>query len=579
VKEAARRGERIARTAETLFVTSRIDRNIDRWSSFDNLYELRSANGDCQHHDAITGTERPNVTKMYIDNIDAGSVKADNVSSTALALLMQRGFLPTAPFVNMSRDLTVLQKMQDSDTVAVVVYNSLGWVRQEYVAVPVNRQDLVVSDDQGKPLPSQITGTPGNYQMYFLAMQIPPLGFRTFFVSVNKQQASPSARIEKWNFADDLTLSNEKYDVVICANTGRMCRIRNKQEGIDLSVEHNFFTYESFWNGTAGQTSGAYIFRPLTQMAYPVSSNRPTTTIVRGTEFDEVQQVFSNYATQTIRIYNKDTSFIELEYDIGVLPGNKEFISRFNTNIQNKRQLVHDSNALEMVKRSFNNNTKEPVAANYYPVQYAAYIQDEQAQLLLITDRSHGVASLTDGSIEMMIHRRCMQDDFRGLGENYPLSDTTIVHAKVRLIVDNNKNSAILRHRHGYLNNFPLDVFAVRKPVDWKNFTMSYRTQFTPLSHPVPPNIHLLSLQAYSRDSTLTVLRFINLYETPEVGTVPFYNETVRVNDLFGDYTLYDWIETYLSANRVKSERSTSELQVQLKPIDIRTFLVELGDK
>lgn len=48
VKEVARRGERLARTAETLFVPARIERNIDRWSSFDALYQLRSANGDVQ---------------------------------------------------------------------------------------------------------------------------------------------------------------------------------------------------------------------------------------------------------------------------------------------------------------------------------------------------------------------------------------------------------------------------------------------------------------------------------------------------------------------------------------------------
>ena len=39
------------------------------------------------------------------------------------------------------------------------------------------------------------------------------------------------------------------------------------------------------------------------------------------------------------------------------------------------------------------------------------------AVLTLIVDRSEGGASLADGTLEVMVHRRMLKDDGRGVGE------------------------------------------------------------------------------------------------------------------------------------------------------------------
>ena len=67
----------------------------------------------------------------------------------------------------------------------------------------------------------------------------------------------------------------------------------------------------------------------------------------------------------------------------------------------------------------------EPVAANYYPITSAAFIRDvaDSLQLSVLTDRSQGAASLKAGNIELMVHRRTMFDDRRGVDE--PLNETT----------------------------------------------------------------------------------------------------------------------------------------------------------
>ena len=45
-------------------------------------------------------------------------------------------------------------------------------------------------------------------------------------------------------------------------------------------------------------------------------------------------------------------------------------------------------------------------------------------QLTVLTDRSQGGASINDGQIELMVHRRTLKDDSLGVGE--PLNETGI---------------------------------------------------------------------------------------------------------------------------------------------------------
>ena len=45
-------------------------------------------------------------------------------------------------------------------------------------------------------------------------------------------------------------------------------------------------------------------------------------------------------------------------------------------------------------------------------------------QLTVLTDRSQGGASINDGQIELMVHRRTLNDDNLGVGE--PLNETGI---------------------------------------------------------------------------------------------------------------------------------------------------------
>lgn len=69
-------------------------------------------------------------------------------------------------------------------------------------------------------------------------------------------------------------------------------------------------------------------------------------------------------------------------------------------------------------------NVTEPVAGNFYPVTTAAaaVAADGRAALAVLVDRAQAGASLADGQLELMLHRRILGEDGRGVGE--PLNET-----------------------------------------------------------------------------------------------------------------------------------------------------------
>merc|ERR1711871_706184 len=156
-----------------------------------------------------------------------------------------------------------------------------------------------------------------------------------------------------------------------------------------------------------------------------------------------------DWATHVVRLY-EGSEYIEVEWTAGPIPidtpwlpassigenrfdkWGKEVIVKYKTSVDSKGSFYTDSNGREMVKRQYNQRgpsypplvVHEPVAGNYYPVNSMIAMEDKQAksQLTVITDVSQGGASLADGEIELMVHRRIQQDDSRGVQE--PLNET-----------------------------------------------------------------------------------------------------------------------------------------------------------
>ena len=165
-----------------------------------------------------------------------------------------------------------------------------------------------------------------------------------------------------------------------------------------------------------------------------------------------------------MRIY-PDSHHAELEYTIGPVPlevvlYGRDVITRFDTSLDSNETFFTDANGREMKTRRRNffptftvhSHSRE---SNYYPVNSRAYIQDQTSgmRFTVLTDRSVGGSSLASGSLELMLHRRILDDDGRGLAEWNALNETDAsgepltVRGKMYLILSTKKQSAQLHRR------------------------------------------------------------------------------------------------------------------------------------
>jgi hypothetical protein len=204
-----------------------------------------------------------------------------------------------------------------------------------------------------------------------------------------------------------------------------------------------------------------------------------------------------------------------------IILGGKEIVSRFSTTIKNVGgELLTDSNGREMLQRRRNYrptwdlNQTEPVAGNYYPCNAAAAIRDNNAQLTVLVDASQGVASIEDGQIEFMVHRRVFADDHRGVGE--PLDETEHTVPYVGAGHGEHKGRPlVIRGRHTVTLLPPSTAAATWRPLADRVFSppllaiaigqapKNVKTGVAMLSSALPTNVQIVTLQSLAPGEVL----------------------------------------------------------------------------
>ncbi|KAL7572841.1 hypothetical protein ACA910_014693 [Epithemia clementina (nom. ined.)] len=255
--------------------------------------------------------------------------------------------------------------------------------------------------------------------------------------------------------------------------TGQLQRVSTDHGATTMSLEIQWGYYLPYdhdidQSDDGRENSGAYIFRPSTPNAsltlvHPISFHFVVTEQgleVHTTYTDDNNLSNAGWIQQIVRV-SQDQPWIEVQYTVGPIPlggvdvddddvendrlrlRGKEVVSRFvSSDIQSNGVFYTDSNGRMFLKRqrnyrpTWNLEVFEPVAGNYYPVTTAIYIQDQPESsdddsrssntstrsLGLVTDRARGGGSIVDGSLEVMVHRRTLVDDHRGVEE--PMNET-----------------------------------------------------------------------------------------------------------------------------------------------------------
>ncbi|KAM6972243.1 LOW QUALITY PROTEIN: lysosomal alpha-mannosidase [Aplochiton taeniatus] len=575
-------------------------------------HTLRKAMAVAQHHDAVSGTSKQHVANDYARRLANGWNHCQVLVSNSLASLS--GSSAERVFCD-SLNISVCPLTEASEQFSVSVYNPLGRPVSWPLRLPVNGTEYAVVDASGKPVDCQVVPVSKatmevrrdrGYAVNELLFQVqaPPLGYSTYSVSLlhsGPPVAPTLKRIPK-------AIENKFLKVTFDPETGLLSSLSNLETKQTIKLTQNFYWYNASDgnNSESDQMSGAYIFRPNCSTPFIISKTAKIETL-QNSVVQEVRQWFSPWVSQVVRLY-ADSRVLELEWTVGSIPiGDdlgKEVITRLDTSIKTAGFFYTDSNGREVLERrcavgdfrpTCTLNQSEPIAGNYYPINSRAYIKDDKDQLTLVTDRSQGGGSIQDGSLEIMLHRRLLYDDNRGVAE--PLNETgeypqgLVVRGRLLLSLSP-PQSAADTHR-------PLAQEVVLQPLLTfmeGRLHPNARLQFSGLQAALPPAVHLLTLSQWDRDSVL--LRLEHQYQAWE-SKEHSQPVTVHLQKLFSSVELLGVSELNLSANQWKEEMTRldwraetagekplpkrsgdpSTWEVTLRPMEIRTFLLRVRQR
>jgi lysosomal alpha-mannosidase len=563
-----------------------------------DLNKMREAMGVMQHHDAVTGTERQEVAYDYARILYEGFEESDIIAETAINKLIANQVpseAPKAPAVPLKSclllNISQCDVSEHSSQFVVTLYNPLSHPISHHVRVPVSGASYTVRDPTGKsltvqmvPIPQPVIELPGRVSpatmvLVFHASDLPPLGFRSYFISQNNHTDHLQQHMQP---GQDVTLGNSlKFNTVFDGKTGLLKSVI--MDEVELSVSQNFYYYKGYIGNNeefANRSSGAYIFRPNGSQALLVSST-PKTISYKGDLVEELHVKWTDWLSQAVRFYDHDPYNVEYEWLVGPIPIDdnvgKEVISRFSFDLPTHGLFYTDSNGREMLERKRNFrptwpvDIKEPVSANYYPVTSRITLRDGDTEISVLTDRAQGGTSLHDGEVELMVHRRLLHDDAFGVGE--ALNETAFWYGLVAMgkhwLTAGNISTGTAAQRARSLQQrlllSPWLFFSPADNISYAEWVKNYKMEFSGLNQGLPENVHILTLEPWKGHTFL--LRLEHIYEKNEH---PVFSKpaTVNLQDLFKPFSIVSARETTLGGNQWLSESHRFEWESESNDID-----------
>ncbi|KHN31257.1 Lysosomal alpha-mannosidase [Glycine soja] len=605
-----------------------------------NTDSLAEALAIAQHHDAVSGTEKQHVANDYAKRLSIGYTEAEKVVAVSLACLTEGATKtgcrnPQTKFQQASSDCPLLNisycpasevDFSNGKNLVIVVYNPLGWKREDIIRIPVVNEN-VVRDSSGKKIQSQLVPilddflglrnyhtvaylgvSPTVKPKYWLAFSaaVPPLGFSTYYVSYAKKEATISDRdtaYQSWNKSDTITVGLKNLKLVYSVKEGKLTKYINSRSKVKEPLEQAYKFYTGYGNdGTeTAQASGAYIFRPDGSPSPIKSNGKSPLTVFRGPIVHEVHQKISPWIYQTTRLY-KGKEHAEVEFIVGPIPiddgDGKEIATEIKTNLASNKTFYTDSNGRDFIERvrdyrkDWHLEVNQPVAGNYYPINLGIYLKDKSKEFSILVDRAVGGSSIIDGQLELMVHRRLLQDDSRGVAE--ALNETVCIHDKCTGLtvlgkyyfrIDPVGEGARWRRSFGQEIYSPLLLAFTESEGHWGD---SHVTTFSGIdsSYNLPDNVAIVTLQDLGDGKVL--LRLAHLYEIDEDKYLSV-KATVELKKVFPNKQINKITEVSLSANQERDEMERKRLVWQVKgsppepkvwrggPVDPENLIVELA--
>ncbi|TSL40971.1 Epididymis-specific alpha-mannosidase [Bagarius yarrelli] len=489
LKGIARRASSLSHAAESLFVRYRIkfpDGPVHKEWAMNKLKAIRWAVSEVQHHDGITGTESPKVADMYMDHLMQGMMGVQELLA-AMFLLPQ---YPASPINSFSPDNTELSKDLEQH---IIVYNPLAWNITTYINVSVKYPMALVFDDNKNAVPAQIqpsAESPDDYDL-FIVVELGGLQYRKYLIQFPQSKCNIGSscgltyaasvvkfkrrNISEWKKTGRLLLPvlNDCYVLLFDQETNLLHSIKLRQEKKTVEIQQDFWEYKANGDVHTGPISDNYVFTANDTVPGFKSVSMQ---IIPGKIITEIRQYFYREESDTNHTYSVVTRVplafndkllcqrLDQSYAVGPLLINREAVLRTTTNLSNNRTIYTDDNGYQIMKREYKTYINNTLSRNYYPMVRGAYIEDGDNRLVLLSERAHGVASLRQGQIQVMLHRRLWNNQEWNLGYNLTLNDSSIVRPVLWMMLGSTASMASLYQRAALqLQHRPV-VLAIDKP-------------------------------------------------------------------------------------------------------------------
>ncbi|XP_055623115.1 alpha-mannosidase 2 [Toxorhynchites rutilus septentrionalis] len=569
-KILSRELEHNLRSLEILFTLAfnraRQTDNSNAFKIYEKNYEkiilARRNLGLFQHHDAITGTSKANVMRDYALRLFESIQDTVKLQEKTIELLVQKkstehnfliGELERDNFSKLPRKTPLI--VTEARSTDFVVYNALAQERLEVVLIRTMTPRVKILDPAGKLMDIQINpvwnitepsyGTrkiiPSDkeYEIMFVA-KLAPLSLTTFTAAYDDGYKPKMATLycnecqdEKNEIFEirnkqpgDIQLENYKMRLLFDEQSGFLKSVTKKNMGKQIQCAIKFAAYKS-----AQFHSGAYLFKADPEQRNSEKEileqyNDMTMLITSGPLASDVTVIYGPFLAHSVRIYNSNSIldngiYIENDIDFEMPPKNREseLFMRFITDIENggseNPEFYSDLNGFQYQKR-----VKVPsigIEGNYYPITSGAFIQDEKMRLTLLTTHAQGAASLEPGQLEVMLDRRTLYDDYRGMGEG--VVDSRLTRHRFWVILETIDNGSSPKEANAdvppgqsdnskpaeyqlpsiFANslsnglNYPANLFIVEKYDESNQIELNRAVQL--LAAPFPCDLHILNLR------------------------------------------------------------------------------------
>eukprot|EP01135_Chromosphaera_perkinsii_P003063 Nk52_evm10s234 gene=Nk52_evmTU10s234 len=605
----------------------------------EEITRLGDTLGIMQHHDAVTGTAREHVVLDYKTRLNGAIADVESQVIDLANGFIFNGKLPNSGFQTCQRlNESVCEPTDDlanGQDLTMALYNPICHPRNHHVRIPIPIKEVAVFDSDMKPIVSQViedpSATSSNELIFTVSLRpcsLTNVIIKSTFSDItnviqsvltpkqpitgSKLQDGEKKLVGKGMTRLQLTKNGSNLDLSLIFNFG------TPQESM---VSHDYFCYQPT------SRDGAYIFSPKYQSPSPIGSQK-SLFVVEGPIVDEVHMVYSDEDSDTISdalylhdrlsVISSEPEVAQLSATVGRIEGSVggEYVVRYKTGFQSS-SFYTDSMGMELLKRSRLNEMGriKRVEDNYYPINSVLVLKSDPPKegalamsFAVMNDRAEGGTSMNDETAEMMLHRRAIDDDFKGLGQTLAEEDDSgkglaITTEHVLSLGSGEEFVQTFRKHSLYISNPVMMLFT--SSTEASSIVASKESQkkegLSSLGA-LPDNVHLLSakpvycssptislgktgskiseLEGYC-DSVLLKIRLYHFYAKGEhsVLSLPATVNLVELCERLSAVKVVHELELGGTKEYKNGSYVLSPENIVLQPMQIRTFLVVFESK